>query len=248
MGVNSSALSSRTTAPIAPQGECGTGKYWLDEFRRNPSSVGNISITDARYMKCSEGWEHEFLVLTLNDKSRPSHRCYAIVERQNPLLDDPNPPETERLRAADNIVMYHDSTFSCRPELIKTLRFLKFTDSEFTLEKLIVLANTVSKNTPEYNTIHSQCFWYASSIWAVVKLEFSPEETVTELAHFQGTSRVFKVPLGHGPGVAEERSPIRIRSEYHSAWNQFDRDIGIIRRVIIRYLVIVLRSHLLNRN
>ncbi|KAJ7592205.1 hypothetical protein C8J56DRAFT_932738 [Mycena floridula] len=238
MGVSPSSLTSRSAAPVAPQGECGTGKYWLDEFKRNPSSIGNISVSEARYMKCVEGWEHEFLVFVLRDSTRREHESYVIVERQNPYGDgapvQPPSPEGEKaIRAADNIVMYHDRVFSCNPEHIKTLLTMQFEGSVVTLEKLLVLANTVSKNTPEYHTLHSQCFWYASSIWAVLILDFGGQETRLEYAGLQGTSRLLpnvNVKLGHGPGVAPERAPQQIRVEYREAWKEFEREIKRSRR------------------
>lgn len=45
-----------------------------------------------------------------------------------------------------------------------------------TLDQLLVLADTVSKIQPKYHLLKAQCYWYAFTIWEVLRLEFEGPE------------------------------------------------------------------------
>ncbi|KAK0440902.1 uncharacterized protein EV420DRAFT_1650268 [Desarmillaria tabescens] len=251
--------------------------------------LGNIIITKVKYCKChlckGSPWEHEFLVVTLEELVGAKQTAYLMVDclvddtkeyagGEDKLLadiaminmdsaTDPNStaslspaesgPEPESVMTAssptvqqwytlnhlqcsgakvkritkgdppdtlDRLIILPDKCAisnelgKCKFDILMMMDLPK--DRSIALECFAHLLRTISRNTPQYHYVFTQCYWYAFTIWRVLELETQPRICKTEHAGRQCVYSRYgkKLVLGRGSLVNARRAPEMIRAQW----------------------------------
>lgn len=112
------------------------------------------------------------------------------------------------------------------------LSTVQFPDpSPLTFEHLLVACKIVSLTTPQYNLLVGQCYWFAYSVWAILKLAFPDQFGKAMEPHMekQGTCKLLSTfggsnwKYGSGGRVHPSRKPQALHKIYSKEWSEFER-------------------------
>ncbi|SJL10741.1 uncharacterized protein ARMOST_14135 [Armillaria ostoyae] len=119
-----------------------------------------------------------------------------------------DPPDAiDRLFLLPNIDDALDMQDQCSYDTLMTMD-LSLLQNPITLEHFLALMKTTSESTPPYHLIHSQCFWYAYTIWATcwtMPTAFLLRE---------------ELPFGRGDSVRQARMSETIKQEAKAVVDQ----------------------------
>jgi hypothetical protein len=114
-------------------------------------------------------------------------------------------------------------------------------DCEFTLEKLLVLAGSVSSLQPNYHLFRSQCYWYSYTVWELIKSRCPAARQNPETMLKVGTHKLTPWITWHthdGPeqekklvetNINEDRTSLAKR--FTHAWASFESDLPTYQHV-----------------
>ncbi|KAG2156232.1 hypothetical protein DEU56DRAFT_897264 [Suillus clintonianus] len=184
------------------------------------------------YCKCTEGKQHEFLLLYFRHPIQ-QHAVSILVLDRTPCTDDTqnnNGGSSRQNRQSSSIVspsVYptsaHDSVFTTRNEGSAIPSYLDDTygsyknliDLEFSASarpsaiQVSALLSALSKHSPLYDLYQYQCYWYAHTVWEALKKLFPGCKETTRC---QGRSSY------HGLKIEKADSVDVVCEQYRIRW------------------------------
>jgi hypothetical protein len=196
----------------------------------------NTLVIGATHYKCHTEEEHEKLLIVLKtprDGASTSKITYVVTDRgpdpydvdtmkrqSSSILSSPSSsaigsPSSPEVRANDRIFIpgtgapsldRFQKQLSKRYDALCTMTLVK----PMSLAQLAVLLQTFNQHSAHYNPLTYQCYWYAYTVWEVVRLEFGGIVTENKLQDRRGKYK--RVNVRHQDSVEA------IIEMYTNAW------------------------------
>ncbi|CAE6486895.1 unnamed protein product [Rhizoctonia solani] len=101
---------------------------------------------------------------------------------------------------------------------------LSFSDTSFTLEKLLNLAATLSNHEPRYDLFKTQCYWYSLMLWELVQRVGGT--TATPFTTMRpGTNRLVPWLLAQNNSAERQRELEELVAECERKWQSFVEEL-----------------------
>lgn len=81
---------------------------------------------------------------------------------------------------------------------------LSFNDGLLTLDALLLMAHVVSRSSPNYDLLNTQCYWFASRLWGLIKHVTATTDTITYSTWVAGSHSFVPFLLLAPPPTAAE--------------------------------------------
>ncbi|EUC57161.1 hypothetical protein RSOL_209260 [Rhizoctonia solani AG-3 Rhs1AP] len=99
---------------------------------------------------------------------------------------------------------------------------LKFSDTSFTLEKLLNLAATLSNHEPHYDLFKTQCYWYALMLWGLVQRVTGTAATTDPFTTMRaGPNHLVPWLLAQNHSAERQNELDELVAEYERKWISF---------------------------
>ncbi|KAG8698791.1 hypothetical protein FRC08_005699 [Ceratobasidium sp. 394] len=95
---------------------------------------------------------------------------------------------------------------------------------DLTIEKIVVLACSVTAHQRNYTLNEHQCYWYAKSVWTIA-CDLAGIDSSNERPTNIGTNTAFVVP--YTPGVPLQSTPEILRPIYEKDWKDFCEEVRL---------------------
>lgn len=111
----------------------------------------------------------------------------------------------------------------------KVIEKFKVNHQNLEVEKLFVLARTVSSHCPSYKLHRNQCYWYASVVWDIL-LELARDNHEANVTYSKseaprkGTNMLFRF-LTVTSHIHESDKPAALWIKYTTGWTEFRSEV-----------------------
>jgi len=193
--------------------------------------VAECFVTRIEHLKCENGKEHEFLLITVQHRTgnnRPTtqlvtDRCVrngcsnwlGDFKRSSQILSNGSSASTSspRINSASPSPSLPEADADDRVHCgkierpledlapYKPLRTLEFHGATFPVTSLAILLTIVSLERPEYRADEAQCYWYANTIYMAAFSLFHGAEKV-DAVHGESRGKYLHVPIRQSDSVS----------------------------------------------
>jgi hypothetical protein len=177
-------------------------------------------INQVIHCKCKRGKEHEFLLV--HALHQRSGRTVIMATDRSPESDLQAASKTERksiissndVDAYDRVFLSYDGTEGTVTkdfEPFEKLQTLTFIYDLPTLLQFTVILTVVNHHAPQYSLYETQCFWFARSVWTLLKEVFP--ESAREDNPSKRASSYFGFPIPQRDSISS------LILEYQKHWS-----------------------------
>ncbi|QRW06160.1 Vegetative incompatibility protein HET-E-1 [Ceratobasidium sp. AG-Ba] len=144
-------------------------------------NIDGVYITRIEYCKEKKMPQHEFIVITVQDKDDLRLQNFLILDRRQEEDRSSNVLSSSSLSGAIDLlrVSYNGDlqqlVEDCAISKYRILETMTFPSMRFFLYELVTLARTASEYRRRYSIILNQSHWYASLVWDCARIVFSKE-------------------------------------------------------------------------
>ncbi|KAG2063094.1 hypothetical protein BDR04DRAFT_1199581 [Suillus decipiens] len=247
-----SLMSSPCDAPgvfAKSESKCGI-EDWRELISANELSL-KCQLEKVIYCKCTNGKEHEFLLLHFRHPTQQDAEAILVSDRiPDPTGDNttnnnnnnhnngssssrrmqssriispsigPTPAQDSvftMFNSVGNIPTYLDRTYG---EFVR-LTELQFTSARPSAHQLSVLLSVIHQHSRAYKVRQYQCYWYAHTVWEVLK-RISPDCFETEESAVRSSYR--------GLTIDKADSVDEIYNKYGKEWACVEQEAADLRR------------------
>ncbi len=225
--------------------------YLTDVARYCPNGVGEAVVKRIEYRKSSEAPNHEFLLCYVEDCNLSTRQAVIRIERcksdQASPASPPLLPTTHISHdalhssspssfgsAADSFTITCDINAKRSDAMLSTLIFDD--NSAFTADETAMICQIVSECDDEYSALGHQCFWYADTIYKIIRKIHSTHimETLAEGHKRKGMGRGVKIKTN--AFIPSTHFPEKLAQIHLERWPKWQAGIEVAKEVRFSFI------------